>query len=98
VLKEPRLLELSNSLFAATCSWLCHLVSTSDHTHKSEGDEQMNVIKKLPLTSEPNRQLSYIPEFIMENIIDYLKFLGRFSVQSFEVKVFKKKQHFKSFF
>ncbi len=30
----------------------------------------MNMIKKLPLTSEPNRQLSYLPEFIMENIID----------------------------
>jgi hypothetical protein len=88
VLKEPRLLELSNSLFSSTCSWLCHLASTSDHSHKSEGDEQMNMIKKLPLTSEPNRQLSYIPEFIMENIIDYLKFLGRFSLQSFEVTIF----------
>ncbi len=89
VLNEPRLLELSNALFTATCSWLVHLASSSNHDYKSEGEEQMNVIKKLPLTSEPNRQLSYIPEFIMENIIDYLKFLSRFNVQFFGVRFSK---------
>jgi hypothetical protein len=86
VLNEPRLLELSNALFTATCSWLVHLASSSNDSHKSEGEEQMNVLKKLPLKSVPNRQLSYIPEFIMENIIDYLKFLSRFNVQFFQVK------------
>src|SRR5579871_1011590 len=75
VLNEPHLLDLSNALFTATCSWLVHLASTSDYNQKSDGEEQINVIKKLPLTSEPNQQLSYIPEFIIENIIDYLKFL-----------------------
>ncbi len=88
VLNEPRLLELSNALFTATCSWLVHLALTSnDDDHRSEGEEQMKVIKKLPLKIEPNRQLSYLPEFIMENIIDYLKFLGRFNLQFFEVRL-----------
>jgi len=86
VLNEPRLLELSNALFTATSSWLVHVASSSNDNHKSEGEEQINKIKKLPLKSEPNRELSYIPEFIMENIIDYLNFLGRFNLQFFEVK------------
>ncbi len=89
VLNEPRLLELSNALFTATSSWLIHLASSSNDNHKSEGEEQMNKIKKLPLKSEPNRELSYIPEFIMENIIDYLKFLGQYNLQFFEVKFLK---------
>ncbi|CAF0830173.1 unnamed protein product [Rotaria sordida] len=85
VLNEPYLLELSNALFTATCSWLVHLASSSsNHNQKLDGEEQMNILKKLPLISEPNRQLSYIPEFIMENIIDYLKFLGRYNTQLFQ--------------
>ncbi|CAF4687908.1 unnamed protein product [Rotaria sp. Silwood1] len=85
VLNEPYLLELSNALFTATCSWLVHLASSSsNHQQNSDGEEQMNVLKKLPLTSEPNRQLSYIPEFIIENIIDYLKFLTRYNIQLFQ--------------
>jgi hypothetical protein len=87
ILNEPRLLELSNALFTATCSWLVHLALTSNDEHRSEGgEEEMKVLKKLPLKIEPNRQLSYLPEFIMENIIDYLKFLGRFNVRFFEVR------------
>jgi hypothetical protein len=43
------------------------------------------MIKQLPFTSKPTRELSYIPEFIMENITNYLTFLGRFNVQLFEV-------------
>jgi len=89
VLNEPCLLELSNALFTATSTWLIHLASSSNDNHKSEGEEQMNKIKKLPLKSEPNRELSYIPEFIMENIIDYLKFLGRYNLQFCEVKFLK---------
>ncbi|CAF3853159.1 unnamed protein product [Rotaria sp. Silwood1] len=81
VLNEPRLLDLSNSLFNATCSWLVHLASL---TNENENEEQMQMIKQLPLTSKPNRQLSYIPEFIMENITNYLTFLGKFNVQLFE--------------
>lgn len=85
VLNEPRLLELSNALFTATCSWLVHLASTPDGT---VNEERIEMIKQLPLDSIPNRQLSYIPEFILENISDYLTFLGRFNVQLFEVKFF----------
>lgn len=47
------------------------------------------MIKTLPLISKPNRQLSYIPEFIIENIIDFLKCLGRFNVQFFQVRFSK---------
>lgn len=89
MLNEPGLLELSNALFTSTCTWLVHLASSSNDNHRSEGDEQINVLKKLPLTSEPNRELSYIPELIMENIIDYLKFLVRFNLRYFQVRFSK---------
>jgi fatty-acid desaturase len=79
-------LELSNGLFTATCSWLVHLASLSEDQNETE--ENMQMIKQLPLTSKTNRQLSYIPEFIMENITNYLVFLGRFNVQLFEVMFF----------
>ncbi len=85
MLNEPRLLELSNALFTATCSWLVHLASLTDET---ESEDRIEMIKELPITSKSNRQLSYIPEFIMENITNYLTFLGRFNVQLFEVKFF----------
>jgi ubiquitin conjugation factor E4 A len=81
VLNEPRLLELSNALLTATCSWLVHLAQLTDET---ANDERIEMIKQLPILSKPNRQLSYIPEFIMENITNYLTFLGRFNVQLFE--------------
>lgn len=87
MLNEPRLLELSNALFTATCSWLVHLASLPDNT---DNEENFQIIKQLPLTGKPNRQLSYIPEFIIENISDYLTFLGRFNVQLFEVILFYK--------
>ncbi len=86
MLNEPRLLELSNALFTATCSWLVHLASLTDET---ENEDRIEMIKELPITSKSNRQLSYIPEFIMENITNYLTFLGRFNVQLFEVKFFR---------
>ena len=81
VLNEPRLLELSNALFTATCSWLVHLAACD----QPESAEELCPIKELPLLSKPNRQLSFIPEFIMENITNYLTFLSRFNVQLFEV-------------
>ena len=86
VLTEPRLLELSNALFTATSSWLVHLAVSPDGEVKSNGDEHFNKIKQLPLTSTPNRQLSYIPEFIMENIVNYLIFLGGYNRQFFNVR------------
>lgn len=86
VLNEPRLLELSNALFTATSSWLVHLAASSDGDPKSNTQEHFNVVKKLPLTTEPNRQLGYIPEFIMENIVNYIIFLGGYNRQFFEVR------------
>jgi hypothetical protein len=84
-------LELSNALFTATCSWLVHIASLTDET---ANEEQMQIIKQLPFTTKANRQLSYIPEFIMENITNYLTFLGRFNVQLFEVKFFFNKKNY----
>ena len=87
VLNEPHLLELSNALFTATSSWLVHLASSSsDYDRQSETEEKLNIIQKLPLTSEPNPELSYIPEFIMENIISHLQFLHAYNVQFFQVR------------
>lgn len=75
-------MELSNALFTSTCTWLVHIASLTDQT---ENEEQMEMLKELPLTKNSTRQLSFIPEFIMENITNYLIFLGRFNVQLFEV-------------
>lgn len=84
VLTEPRLLDLSNALFTATSSWLVHLAVSPD------GNEHFNKITQLPLTMTPNRQLSYIPELIMENIVKYLIFLGGYNRQFFEVRFHKR--------
>ncbi|CAF4746053.1 unnamed protein product, partial [Rotaria socialis] len=73
VLNEPFLLELSNALFTASCSWLVYLASLPEEV---DSEETMKMIRQLPLATKPNRQLSYIPEFIIENITDYLTFLG----------------------
>lgn len=81
VLNEPRLLDLSNVFFAGTCSWLVHLAAI-----QSKNEETISRIQKLPLLFEPNEQLSYIPEFIVENLVDYWKFLLRFNPIYFEVK------------
>jgi len=85
VLNEPRLLDLSNAFFTGTCSWLVHLASI-----QSKNEESISRIRKLPLLFEPNEQLSYIPELIVKNIIDYWKFLLRFNSVYFEVKQEKK--------
>ncbi|CAM4797139.1 unnamed protein product [Rotaria magnacalcarata] len=85
VLNEPYLMELSNSLLTSTCSWLVHLASSSsDPSSTSNGAEQMSILKMLPLTSKPNPQLSYIPEFIIENIIDFFKYISQFNVRFFQ--------------
>lgn len=81
VLNEPHLLELSNALFTATCSWLVHIAATAH----PESADQIQQIRHLPLVDPPSRQLSFVPEFIVENITDYLTFLSRFNVQLFEV-------------
>lgn len=86
MINEPGLLELSNALFSSTCTWLVHIASLPNDYSKSENDEQINVLKKLPLDFEPNQELSYIPEFIMDNIVDYLQFISRYNVQFFEVR------------
>ena len=84
VLNEPYLLELSNALFTASCSWLVHLAASPE---QANNDETISMITRLPLAASSHRQLSYIPEFIMENIANYLIFLGRFNVQLFEVRL-----------
>ncbi|UJR37169.1 hypothetical protein I4U23_029878 [Adineta vaga] len=84
VLNEPCLLELSNALFTATCTWLVHLALIPSTNSNTIVEEKLNVIQKLPLKFKPNRQLSYIPEFVVENIICYLKFLGQYNEEYFQ--------------
>ena len=78
-------MELSNALFTATCSWLVHLASSSVPHNQSQEVQQMNIIKTLPLTVEPNRQLSYIPEFVLANIVDFVQFLNQFNEKFIQV-------------
>jgi len=77
VLNEPRLLELVNALMSSTCSWLGHIADAPEK-------ESIEPIRQLPLKNKAPKELSFIPELIIENISDFLTFLGRFNVQLFE--------------
>lgn len=85
VLNETRLLELSNSFFSGTASWLVHLASCFQ---VEDYDKSIRIPQKLPLTSAPIRYLSYVPELLVENISNYLSFLGRFNHRMFQVTCF----------
>ncbi|CAF4985445.1 unnamed protein product, partial [Rotaria magnacalcarata] len=54
VLNEPCLLELSNALLTASCSWLVYLASLPEEV---DSEETMKMIRQLPLATKPNRQL-----------------------------------------
>jgi hypothetical protein len=82
VLNEPQLLELSNVFLTASCSWLAHLAASAD---LKDYESQIQMIEHLPLPASVNRYLSYTPEFLIENVINFLTFLGRFNIQYFEV-------------
>lgn len=83
VLSEPRLLEFSHAFFIGTASWLIHVASC---LKANDYDKTIEPLQSLPLNGLPNQILAYLPEFIVENVVNFLTFLGRFNLQLFEVK------------
>ncbi|GIX75439.1 ubiquitin conjugation factor E4 A [Caerostris extrusa] len=73
----PETLHLMFKFHIATATWLVQL-STPD---------EMNIYKtgNFPPLNETSCKLSYVPEFILENLIDCTIFLKRFSTKSFEL-------------
>lgn len=79
----PETLDLLLKFHIASATWLVNNAT----------DNALNVFKtlKYPPLNETSCCLSYIPEFIMENIIDCTIVVKRFSSKSFEVCTFKMK-------
>ncbi len=75
-LLEPKLIEHSWNLHTATTRLLVQY-ATTDNCDKL-------ATPKLPLPEEVPPCLACIPEFLAENLTEYLQFLRRFSEQSFE--------------
>ncbi|GFQ77316.1 ubiquitin conjugation factor E4 A [Trichonephila clavata] len=73
----PETLHLMLKFHIATATWLINLSTNED----------LNVYRtsKFPPLNETSCNLSYVPEFILENIIDCTIFLKRFSTKSFEL-------------
>ncbi|GBM80653.1 Ubiquitin conjugation factor E4 A [Araneus ventricosus] len=73
----PETLHLMLKFHIATATWLVNLST----------NEKLNVYKtsQFPPQNETSCSLSYVPEFIVENIIDCTIFLKRFSTKSFEL-------------
>ncbi|CAF0975154.1 unnamed protein product [Didymodactylos carnosus] len=85
VLSEPAFLDLSNCFFSSTCSWLVHLACTASPNEYLTNSTTFKSVTKLPLSEYSiNEQLSYIPEFILENMTDFLVFIGRFNAHLFD--------------
>ncbi|PRD28683.1 UNVERIFIED_CONTAM: Ubiquitin conjugation factor E4 A [Trichonephila clavipes] len=73
----PETLHSMLKFHIATATWLINLSTNED----------LNVYRtsKFPPLNETSCNLSYVPEFIVENIIDCTIFLKRFSTKSFEL-------------
>ncbi|XP_071033652.1 ubiquitin conjugation factor E4 A [Parasteatoda tepidariorum] len=73
----PETLDLMLKFHLSTATWLVN-VATS---------EELSVYKtmKFPPVDETSCNLSYVPEFVIENIIDGTIFLKRFSSKNFEL-------------
>ena len=76
-LVEPQLLSLSFNFHVATATYLIHMATDGQQTTFKE--------LKFPLPTSVPLCLSYIPEFVAENTLDYLLFLRRFRDSVYEV-------------
>jgi len=77
-LTEPRLLSLSFSFHVATATYLVQLATADQMTSFCE--------PQFPLSDNVPISLSYVPEFVAENLMDYLLFLRRYKDSVYEVK------------
>ena len=78
-LTEPKLLELCFDFHVATTTYLVHMATSCDHSLFREVE--------LPLSDDVPQVLTAIPEFVAENILDFMLFIRRFSDSLYEVCV-----------
>ncbi|XP_074648807.1 ubiquitin conjugation factor E4 A-like [Tubulanus polymorphus] len=77
VLTEPTLLEHLGSLHVATAKLLCHLAVSNDAKSFQE--------ISFPLCSPNRNALICLPEFLIDNILNFMIFLRRFKDEFYEV-------------
>ncbi|XP_064635023.1 ubiquitin conjugation factor E4 A-like isoform X2 [Lineus longissimus] len=76
-LTEPRMLEMMGLLQTSTAKFLSHAASHKDRS-------QLLPIS-FPLCEEVPPCLTCLPEFVINNVIDYMIFLRRFKDENFEL-------------
>ena len=77
-LSQTQLLEKAMEFHVASAYWLTHMANNVDQS-------QFTPIT-FPLIEPVPQALACIPEFTMENIIDYMQFLRRFRDEQYEVR------------
>lgn len=78
-LLEPQLVELNMNLHTATATLLTHFATSKDSIQFSP--------VTFPLHADVPMKLTTIPEFVIEDLVDFLVFIRRFNDDRFEVSV-----------
>ncbi len=79
-LSESQLLEHCFQFHIASATYLTH-VATSKDLSRFAGIS-------FPLSEDAPRALSYVPEFIADNIMDFMLFIRRFADAMYEVRMY----------
>ena len=82
MLSQDAVLDLMIRFHVSTSTWLLNLAMSDNLSQFSEKFAAVNVEKSCDKSSE---LLSYVPEFIIENIIDLIIFLRRFAENALKI-------------
>ena len=80
-LSEPQMLDLCFNFHAATTSYLVQIATAG---YSSSGSQTFAPIR-FPLSEQVPAALSCVPEFVGENVIDFMLFTRRFKDSLYEV-------------
>jgi len=76
-LTETTLLDLTYSFMVSTATYISHCATTQDNTKLQ--------IVSFPLPQHGTQNLKYMPEFVAENIMNFMVFLKRFQDNMYEM-------------
>ncbi|XP_020626137.1 ubiquitin conjugation factor E4 A-like [Orbicella faveolata] len=79
-LLNPSLIELGLRFYIATASWLNQLALAGDSFDEMTSFKEVEI----PLPTETPTGLLFVPEFIVENMADFIIFLRHFSEETLE--------------
>lgn len=79
-LTQPSLLRLAFNFHAATAAYLTHIATAGSKS------SQFTPVT-FPLSTSANSELSALPEFLAENVQEFMLFVHRFKDQLFEVNL-----------